>query len=578
MSWYNDTENNFIDATQEFTGGVGGGGGTITIINQGDTTTINDITGGLQDLIQQVNNDTFIKNINTDGRIYFYTLATEEQLKTRINSDGVLQYHHEYSILTPQKLSGWYDVGGAIAGLETGAILTGVAVATIQGEVTLILADLSALNGDYFAFKTLTTANIIELYNLAHTLWASKGLASWKKEPYTKQAFDQLWKNLGGIIDRTTNLGGSAALPQVLKLQGSKLAFLTTFINRLNNAIVYAGIGAGLYQIYQLLDEESEKAIQEDLLTLQQARIGVSENIAGGDTSAQDTIHIYEDYLVIDQSTNNGFTTAGIYEEISIQNGAVLAIEIKDVAGTLRAELISIMDIGAGFSVNDEIFINKSDIGGTTGQLRIVVSQLTSYEYILQQNELKLYLRLQDVKDRKRRRQFIPDKSDFQNGFIVNEINVNEDSGETTKRLSIQLRLDTSQFTYNGAGQLQLIDYDKISEIGDNTPNLETGIYNLIKQNENAINNINNQFGTPATYDQETGEVITPNTGVFINIDNVYEIIMTDQQTFQNNLDYKLNLGYKSIWRGYHYDLITIALKQAPSGRTLAEVIIIMII
>ena len=89
MSWYNDTDNSFIDATQTF---EAGSGGNIVIVNEGDNTTINTVTGGIADLIQQVNNDTFIKAINTDGRIYFYTSETSEQLNTRINKDGVLQY------------------------------------------------------------------------------------------------------------------------------------------------------------------------------------------------------------------------------------------------------------------------------------------------------------------------------------------------------------------------------------------------------------------------------------------------------------------------------------------------------
>ena len=41
---------------------------------------------------------------------------------------------------------------------------------------------------------------------------------------------------------------------------------------------------------------------------------------------------------------------------------------------------------------------------------------------------------------------------------------------------------------------------------------------------------------------------------------------MVGVQTFQNNNDYKLNLGYKTIWPGYAYDLITIALKAVRSG------------
>jgi len=160
MSWYNDTENNFIDATQEFTGGVGGGG-NITIINEGDTTTINNTTGGIEDLIQQVNNDTFIKNINTDGRIYFYVKEADndsgDNYNTRINKDGNLQYYHSYTLFNPTKLAGWYGVRDGIIGLETTTFVLTATAATLQAEILAIEAEeLGFRNTIFFPFKAAT--------------------------------------------------------------------------------------------------------------------------------------------------------------------------------------------------------------------------------------------------------------------------------------------------------------------------------------------------------------------------------------------------------------------------------------
>ena len=584
MSWYNDTENNFIDATQEFTGGVGGGG-NITIINEGDTTTINNTTGGIEDLIQQVNNDTFIKNINTDGRIYFYVKEADndsgDNYNTRINKDGNLQYYHSYTLFNPTKLAGWYGVRDGIIGLETTTFVLTATAATLQAEILAIEAEeLGFRNTIFFPFKAATEIEIAYLLSALQRTRFFNNFSDWKSNDRVKEIFNQVKDKLqssGVQITSATNYarnttgfrtGVDISYQGLQAYSAVATSAYRAFLNRLGNGLSIALIGAGVYGIYQILDDEEEQQIKEDQLFNNRLRLDIYDaknDGLGGTSHLTDNLYLYKDGLEIDQTTNNGFTTAGVYE-VTIANDEELVINIQ--SGTLIAEIFDVLNYKQGFSVNDEIFINKSDIGGTTGQLRIVVNNLRSIEYIYEKNEEDIKIRSENVKNRQRRRQNIPNKDDFQNGFLVNQINVTEPSGETTKRLSIQLRLDDTQFTYNGAGQLQLIDYYKISEIGDNTPNLETGIYNLIKQNENAINNINNQFGTPATYDQETGEVITPNTGVYINIDNVYEIIMTDQQTFQNNLDYKLNLGYKSIWRGYHYDLITIALKQAPSGRT----------
>ena len=119
MSWYNNTSTDFIDATQQFTGGstnISNGGGDVS----------NTPTGNITDLIQLVNNDTYVKNIYTDGRIYFFIKDADDSSggnhNTRINKDGNLQYYHTYSLLTPQKLEGWYDVGGAIAGLSSSSV------------------------------------------------------------------------------------------------------------------------------------------------------------------------------------------------------------------------------------------------------------------------------------------------------------------------------------------------------------------------------------------------------------------------------------------------------------------------
>ena len=145
MSWYNDeTENQFIDATQEHTGG--GGGSQLTIINEPTitdtpegvpTTTVPELNLGfdttLNDLINirldgNANFQVYINNANDNGEIRFYTKNdmnindfnysyftlsySEPRLtyNTKINKDGLLQYYHTYNLFYPQKFSGWYTV------------------------------------------------------------------------------------------------------------------------------------------------------------------------------------------------------------------------------------------------------------------------------------------------------------------------------------------------------------------------------------------------------------------------------------------------------------------------------------
>ena len=95
--------------------------------------------------------------------------------------------------------------------------------------------------------------------------------------------------------------------------------------------------------------------------------------------------------------------------EVEISNGEELAIKIKDDGyGNLIAIVEEVLNYKTGFNVNDEIFINKSDIGGTTGYLKIIVSELRSIEYIYEKQQYQIQYDLYNIKDRQRRRQNIP--------------------------------------------------------------------------------------------------------------------------------------------------------------------------
>jgi hypothetical protein len=573
MSWYNNTSTDFIDATQTFTGG------STSIVNGGDDVS-NTPSGNITDLIQLVNNDTFVKNIYTDGRIYFYVKEADNDsgynYNTRINNDGVLQYYHSYTALAPTKLSGFYNVGDAITGLETGAFLTGAIVATIQGEVTTLNTALITLNGEFATFVTTTESNIIDIYNLIHNLYAGgyKELADWRKSSRTRKQFRDLFTSLGGVVDNTTNLGGSTALTQIKKIQSSSATFFSIFINRFNNALTYAGIGAGLYGIYKILDSGDRDSQENDLLVIQRLRLDIEDNVANGDTSSQQVSHIYIDYLIIDQTTNNNFTTAGIYQSIAIQKGAELAIEIKDVSGTLKAEIVSVEDIGSGFSVNEEIFINKSDIGGTTGQLRIVVSQLASFEYILEQDEIKASTKLQQIDNRIRRRQYIPNKDDFGSGLNVTEIFTSEQTGESLSQISIDLKIDTSQFNYDASGNLQLTNYSQIAQnqtdIATNTANLST-IQGDISTIQGHIStntaNITTIQGDISTINSSITQIETDITNLQAGgggggDGDVYKLLLNNNETYSTTTDHIVNIGFnKTEFSGLLFNLIMGAVK-----------------
>ena len=102
MSWYNNTSSDFQDATQQFLGG--GGGSSVTIINEGDTiinggntgedTTISDIIDLRLDYLENdyenpnasLTYNLYLKNNNVGGEIRFYTPDSQNNNDVSNNS------------------------------------------------------------------------------------------------------------------------------------------------------------------------------------------------------------------------------------------------------------------------------------------------------------------------------------------------------------------------------------------------------------------------------------------------------------------------------------------------------------
>ena len=113
MSWYNSTDNTFIDSTQSFEGAVSSdnGGGNNNIIidgngsNTGENTTINDI---IKLKLEDNTYNVYINNNNVNGLIKFATEGDDVKVKIE---EGKLYIYYDYnpiiSLIIP---SGWTDI------------------------------------------------------------------------------------------------------------------------------------------------------------------------------------------------------------------------------------------------------------------------------------------------------------------------------------------------------------------------------------------------------------------------------------------------------------------------------------
>ena len=567
MSWYNNTSTDFIDGTQQFTGGSGNvssGGGDVS-----DTP-----TGNITDLIQLVNNDTYVKNIYTNGRIYFFIKDADDSSggnhNTRINKDGNLQYYHTYSILTPQKLSGWYDVGGAIAGLETGAIITGASVATNSTLIIQLETSLNTfLTTDYAPFKVATIQNDAIMYELINSLRTNKkGLANWSTSGMygdkkniqgagerTADLLDAISDNLQQLTPpgSITNMGLSAPqvvagrvpqlTAQVTELVATRANSLQGWLNNLGTGLTYAGIAGGVYAIYTLIDNSSEEEERDSLMGIANVREQIQRQIANGTgQDLQTNTYIYVDSLTIDQTTNTGYTTAGIYV-VGITNDAILELKIENNSSSvLVASIVNVLKSSDQFSVNDEIFISKTDLDGTGTDLRIVVSALRSLEYIAEKNDLYLSSSIFERQNRQRRRQYIPNKDDFStDGFNVNQTTTTEPTGESLSQIAISLKVDTSQFSYDATGNLQINNYGTIpvnpSQFQYIGGNLELINYSQINQNATDIGTIQGDVSTiQGNISTIQADQALQNTNITNNYNDIYSILNTQIPALQNSI------------------------------------------
>jgi len=670
MSWYNDEqENNFIDATQEHTGGGGGLTTELTIINEptitdtpegvptisvpelniGFETTINDLINIRQD--GNANFQVYINNANDNGEIRFYTKNamnindynysyltfsySEPRLtyNTKINKDGILQYYHSYHIAYPLKLSGWYSVDYDISEIETAQNAQNVALGALGALVAENQTAFGTfLTTDYAPFKALSLQNFASIYEVLASIQGSRNIREFYNSERSRELIDSLISsmpsgvNIANIARQTSTAN---YLPVVsftsAGLYSSRINTATAFSNSLQQSLTYAGIGAGLYLIYQLIDKGNEDRATEDQIRIATLKTEIDKQIASGNTAEYQTqSYIYKNGLNIVSATNGGFTTDGVYE-IDIDNDAKLGILVQ--GGT--ASILSVendKDGAYGYAINDIITIPKSNLGGSssgTNDLEINVVSLYSLEEIYEFIDVEIYTELNEIKGRQRRREFIPDKNSFGDGINVVENNITEPSGEITKELDISLKVDTNQFQYDETGNLQITGFANIGNTGnlgipsDNTENppvLATGLNLAVETNtgnistlqtnlgvassiiplisatglnldvetlreevgdnnsipktgiHKSIDDILNLLGTIPDYDAD-GNVVDLATGIYARIDNIYKVVMEEGFTFDNNTNYKLSLGYdSSVWGGFYYNLFCVALKSIRAG------------
>lgn len=509
MSWYNNQNQGFIDATQELQSGT-----SQTIINEiGE---ISDVFIPKQLNAENGSEDTIIVNNTPNSRIFFKNQNTTPKVKIE---EGKLYLYYTFDFTNaPTITTGWIDVDNYITAIKQSVLILDANSVAVD---TLLLAPTTGLKPRFEIVEPLviSTATQVSQHEARLDLLETDFLDIYDEEPFfayqrelaerldetiltLRNNVGQYSKNMSELIRIAGNYTNQTRVFEVARLlYNSKLTLLTNYLQNVLLGLGGVGLIIGtIAQIYDIVSSRDKESQQLKYLTLY-------EKIKNKPLANELKI-IHLNGLLIVESTNNGFVTSGFYT-ITLANQGKLYIQVKVENSQLKASINEVKEEGTiYFNVNDIINIPKTSLGGTSGNLQIQVISLISEVQMVTEIINKLNGDLDIGRNRRRLRDGIINTSELGDGLTTqyNSTITNAETGEVLQVPTIKLNLNSTQ--------------------------LETisGVLNIKK---------------------------------YINSDDlakIYEILLPSGATITS--DYKLNLGYKEIFSGYPYDLIMMAIKS----------------
>jgi len=177
MSWYNNNDTSFIDATQIFEGGSGniiGGDGNGT----GESSVLTDILELKLDHFENEYEESeptltynlYLKNNNIGGEIRFYTLNGVDyndvsnnnlEYNSKIGTNGKLYLYYKYNpLISALIFSGWTDVIDYIVGNRQATINNSATLAT---TTTLLQSQITTLDTALVATDSIVATNVANI-------------------------------------------------------------------------------------------------------------------------------------------------------------------------------------------------------------------------------------------------------------------------------------------------------------------------------------------------------------------------------------------------------------------------------
>jgi hypothetical protein len=575
MSWYNNQNQGFIDATQEL---PSGGGASQTELDE-----INDDIAELQEVFipkqlnaENVSLDTIIVNNTANSRIFFKNQNTTPNIK--IEGGKLYLYYTADITNAPTITSGWIDVDNYIT--ATKDILIGLGLdltlvntylfspatipptpATLAGSFGMRDAQIAQLQIESLGHDAninsldervelveFDSTYAVEEINLLEDRVSVLELNS--QQPYDENVMfsgetlqnarqDLQNQNVSFAENIITNPNVSAV--SIINSAGQSSAYTASIAQSIQNIGVVASLSITAYAqyilttlgglgllgglIYLWIDGTKEAELQK-----LETKINLAIEKLSKVSTADIAQNIHKEGLSIIENTNNNLFFVNDYT-IGLSNGGVLIIEVKLVSSVPKAFIKDVKTIGsATFAVGNIINIPKTSLGSTnTGNLQIEITSLISERQILLNKLAEIQEQRGQINNRRRLRDGIINTDEIGDGLSItyDSTITNAETGEVLQVPTIKLKINTDQ--------LKLLN----------------GTLNINKYvNQDDIDIIN---GNIAVHDTEIVDINQ-------SLERVYKVILPDGATMTS--DYKLNLGYKEIFTGYACDLMMLAVNK----------------
>jgi len=332
----------------------------------------------------------YIWNNNDNGEIRFYTKDAKNNnnfnknvfsgsyneprlnYNTKIGKDGKLYFWHNYSVLLPTKLSGWYSVVDDIYSLaltqQNADIIIGAntaSILTINNNVGALAVRVLATEEGLVSIGTFVGTQATLTSDTRSMLYGVWDYLNLENNPIIQNQMS-IYQNILGTYRINPSAFNSAE--QLLRIQASSAlsSYRINLANNFANGIGLAALGAGaLAGILYVADEQQKKNYSTEILR-------VSDTLEKREIS---TVNNTINHTRITRLTGaGGFPLTNTEFLIPIQKNAVLIIGI-DSEGI--ANILLVDQIGtSSFAVNENITINRALLNGSGGNLVLTIASL----------------------------------------------------------------------------------------------------------------------------------------------------------------------------------------------------------